>query len=248
MITKSDWQAANRQLMTDDRRRVGEPPTAEEMLAYTRGELSAEEEARVQQRLACHPELVRTLTETFPIEGAEPGDPDYMADEEFAAHWASLQKRMSSPAGGGPVLQFWRSTAAIAAVLAVAFAAMFWQTNRKAVEPRIVWEQQVLFPDGRRGPENATLFAPQGESVLLVIPLIGQREYQRYRFEIIDVASHRVIWSSGALAPRDDQTFAILVPRRFLKPGLYQVAAYGLTGAAEEPLATYSLRVAAGRS
>jgi hypothetical protein len=217
------------------------------MLAYTRGELSPEEEARVRERLAGHPDLVRTMTEPFPAEGANPGDPDYLPDAELATHFASMQKRMhvAKPAERGRVLQFWRYAAAIAAGIAVVLGALLWQTSANLVQPRVVGEQQVLFPDGRRGPssEPATLTA-QGESVLLITPLIGESDYDRYRIEIVDASSDRPIWSSDALRPEDD-SFAILVPRRFLKPGIYRVVVFGITGTREERLATYSLRAPA---
>jgi len=235
MITKSEWQSVSHQL------KAGDPPTAEEMLAYSRGELSAEEEARVRERLVSHPDLVRTMTEPFPSEGAEPGDPDFMSDEEFATHWASLRNPIPRR---GRVLHFWHYSTAIAATLAIVLTTLLWQANSRVAQPRVVWEQQVLFPDGRRGPQNepATLTA-QGESVLLVIPLIGQSHFDRYRLEILNVASNRSIWTSDALRPGADEAFAILVPRRFLGPGTYQIVVHGVSGTREERLATYSLRV-----
>src|SRR6185436_7330472 len=118
MITKSEWRMADRQLMADDRQRLDDPPTAEEMLAYTRGELSPDDEAHVRERLVRHPDLVRTLTEEFPADGAEPGDPDYLSDEEFATHWNAMQQRLR-PRSGGKVVQFWRTFSAIAAALAL---------------------------------------------------------------------------------------------------------------------------------
>jgi len=243
MITKSNWQAVNRQLMENDRRRVGDPPTAEEVLAYTRGELSAEEETRVRERLVCHPDLLRALTEPFPTEGARPGDPDYVSDEEFAAHWPALSKRTPPANKEGRVLQFWRFTAAMAASIAVVLGMSLWQTNRKAGQPLIVAEPQLLLPDGQRGPgPEAAPLSAQGESVLLAIPLIGQREYQRYRIEIVG-ERERVVWKSSALAAPEDETFMLMVSRGFLDPGKYQVVVFGVTGEVEEPLSTYSLRV-----
>ncbi len=252
MITKTEWQTVTRQLMADDRRRLGEPPTAEEMLAYTRGELTPEQEARVRERLVCHPDLVRTLTEPFPAAGAEPGDPDFLPDEEFASHWTAMQTRMRGerPAEGARVLQFWsvqfwRTSAALAAMLAVVFGTLLWQARSRVSEPR-VWEQQVLLPDGRRGPgTDATTLTAQGESVLLVIQLMGARDFDRYRFELVNVDSRRSLWSSAALEPPDGNAVAILVPRRLLKPGTYQIVAYGVAGVSEERLASYSLRVPA---
>src|SRR5260370_31105605 len=91
-VEKSDWQAASRELMAEARARLGPPPTAEEMLAYTRGELSEKEEARVRELLVCYPELARSLPEPFPSEGALPGDSDFLTDAEVANHWASVQR------------------------------------------------------------------------------------------------------------------------------------------------------------
>ncbi|HEX2121291.1 MAG TPA: hypothetical protein VHL59_06585, partial [Thermoanaerobaculia bacterium] len=164
MITKTEWQTVTRQLMADDRRRFDEPPTAEEMLAYTRGELTPEQEARVRERLVCHPDLVRTLTAPFPAEGAEPGEPDFLPDEELAQHWTAMQTRMrgARPVEGARVLQFWRISAALAAMLALVFGALLWQARLRVSEPRVVWEEQMLFPDdGRRGggTDAATLTA-----------------------------------------------------------------------------------------
>jgi hypothetical protein len=248
MITKSDWRAVNQQLMADDRRRLGEPPTTEEMLAYTRGELTAEEEARVRERLVCHPDLVRTLTEPFPTEGAEAGDADYLPDEEFASHWSEMQTRMGRgrPAEGARVLPFWRFSAALAAMLAVVFGALLWQARSKVPEPQVVLDQQVLFPDGRRGGNaDAGRLTAQGDPVLLVIPLIGQRGHERYRLELVNADSGRSIWQSAALRPREDDAFAIVMPRRLLEPGTYQIIVHGSTTTGEERLASYSLRVPA---
>ena len=246
MITKSDWQAVARQL----REEAGAPPTAEEVLAFTRGELSPAEEASVRERLVCHPDLMRTLTAPFPAEGAKRGDPDYMTDAEYEFHWASLRRKMQRSAppaiasGPGRALHIWRFAAAIAAAIAVVLGASLWQANLKLAEPRIVSEQQVIFPDGRRGGnQQAAVLSERGDSVLLVIPLIEQTEYQRYRLELVDTASRNSIWKSQPLAQRDDETFTLLVSRRSLKPGTYEVVVSGLTGETEEKIATYSVRV-----
>jgi hypothetical protein len=234
MIAKSDWQTANEQLMAEERRRAGDPPTAEEMLAYTRGELSSEEEARVRERLLGYPDLVRTLTEPFP-EPAQPGDPDFLSDIEFARRFRE---------GSGRV-DLWRYATAIAASVAVVFGLLLWQAGVRRLEPRVVGEQQVLFPDGRRGTGiDAVALAAGGDSVLLIARLIGQRDFDRYRIAIVDANSGGQLWASDAPPPEGD-SFVLLVPRRFLKPGLYRLVIYGVIGKSEERLATYSLRVPA---
>src|SRR5436309_4648463 len=125
MTTKSEFAAANRDLTAETCASVGEPPSAEEVLAYTRGELAPDDEARIRERLIAHPDLVRTLTTPFP-EGAEPGHPDYLSDHEFARHWKALQKRRQRSNRG---LQFWRSFSVIAATVAIALGAMLWRAE-----------------------------------------------------------------------------------------------------------------------
>jgi hypothetical protein len=230
--------------MAGDRQRRIEPPTAEEMLAFTRGELTAEEAARIRERLIAHPELVRTLTAPFP-EPAEPGHPDYLSDDEFAERWAALQKRRQRPEGGR-VLQFWRAFGAIAAALAVVFGTMLWRERMELRKPRAVWEQLDLYPDGRRGPggESNQLTAG-GDSVLLLPELGTDPSIDSYRAEIVDAAVDppRMVWKSDALHRSDNGSLVILVRRDFFKPGKYQLRVYGITGARQEPLSTYTIRV-----
>lgn len=252
MITKSDWQAVHHQLMADERRKIGDPPTAEEMLAYTRGELPAEAEARVRERLVLHPDLVRTLTEPFPTEGAEPGDPDYLPDEEFTKHWAAMQQRLGreKPAAAeGRVLQFWRVSTAIAAALAVLFGALLWQTVSKLSEPRVIGEHQVLLPEATRGPgvARATPLTPHGDHVGLVLTSLDGRGFDRLRVEMLRGGDGRSVWRSGSLpwTAETNERFTVVVPRRFLEPGTYRIVVYGLAGGSEEHLASYSVGVPA---
>ncbi len=142
----------------------------------------------------------------------------------------------------------------MAAALVLAFGGLLWQmrsTSRLAKElgePRVASEEQLLLPDGRRGSGDgmATLSA-EGDSYLLVIPLIGGAQFAHDRLQIVDLDTNpqRTLWSSPPLQPRANDTFAILVPRAFLRPGRYQVVLFGVDGAREERLAGYSLRVPA---
>lgn len=245
MITKSDWQAAGRQLMAEDRRNL-EPPTSEEMLAYTRGELSPEAEARVRERLVCHPDLLRTLTEPFPTEGAEPGHADYVADDEYARHWNAMRKRMGR--GGefqanGRVLQFWRTVSAIAAALALVAGIGWWRTVLTVVQPRLVGDAQTLLPDGRRGPStDVPVMEIQGDSITLMPSLIGPLDFAQYRLELVRVATNRTVWRSGVVRPREQGAFEILIPKRLIKPGEYRIVIHGVATRGEQQVATYSVR------
>jgi hypothetical protein len=243
MITKSELSAANQSLMAEDRLSNGEPPTAEEVLAFTRGDLTPDAEARIRQRLIAYPELVRTLAVPFP-EGAEPDHPDYLSDHEFARHWKELQKRRQRPDDG---LQFWRAFGAIAAALAVVFGTLLWRAQTELKKPQAVWEQQELYSDGRRGAEGEPpKLTADGESYLLVPMLGADVTADKLRAEIVDVANpSRTVWS-GASVRRTTSTgsFVILVPRDSLKPGTYRLLVYSITGERQEP-SSFTFRVAA---
>src|SRR5947209_8840546 len=170
MTTKSEFAAANRELTAETCASVGEPPTAEEVLAYTRGELAPEDEARIRERLIAYPDLVRTLTTPFP-EGAEPEHPDYLSDHEFARHWKALQKRRQRSDRGGKFLPVFAAAAATAAIV---LGAMLWRAETELKMPEAVWEQQELYPDGRRGLEGGPqTLSVSGDSYLLMPLLMG---------------------------------------------------------------------------
>jgi hypothetical protein len=249
MITKSELQNAHRDVLENERRRLGEPPTAEELLAYSRGELSHEEEERIAELLACYPELARTLTEPFPAEDAKPGEPGYVSDVELERRWATLQDRMhgaraTAPAqSGARVLQFWRFTSGLAAALAVAFGALLWQARSDLGRPRVASAQEMLMPDRTRGGEpDAPSVTARGESYVLGLPVMTQQQFAHYRLEVAD-ASGRSLWKSDPLLPPADGNLVMFMPRRFLKPGQYQVILYGLANPSEQRLETYSVRV-----
>ncbi|HEV7919222.1 MAG TPA: hypothetical protein VGR02_00380 [Thermoanaerobaculia bacterium] len=250
MITKSDWDTIQHELLdVDQQHPLGDPPTVEEMLAYTRGELSPEDEERVRRLLVLHPELAHALTAPLPEEDAAPGEDGHLPPEELTRRWTEL--RRSIHGDGGSVVQFWRrASLAIAAALVLAIGGLLgqarWSAHRLQAElarPRAASEYVVLMPDGQRGrPHRPVRLAPNADSTMLVAPLVGSESMDGYRLRIRN-ESGAVIWTSEPLHLRDDDTFAILVPRAFLKSGKHQVVLYGIDGTREEQLATYSLTV-----
>ena len=60
------------------------------------------------------------------------------------------------------------------------------------------------------------------------------RNLDRYRLEITNRATARVIWDAKNVQPRDDEgekSFVLVVPRRFFRPGEYDIVVYGGTSA-----------------
>ena len=252
MNTKSDWQTVNRELMEERRRELGPPPSVEELLAYTRGELSQEEEERVRELLVCYPELARGLTEPFPEEDAQPGEPGYVSDEEMARRWTALQSRVAERRRGGRLFHFSRLSAAIAATVVVLFGAALWRAQTHADRPRIVGAQeelaltpQLLEPEGRRGiGSTAETVESVGKPVLLQVPLIDQYEIDRYRIRIVDSARPELhLWQSDPVQIGAGNAFRILIPGDYLQPGRYHILVYDADGENAPPLRRYAIRV-----
>lgn len=235
MSTKPDWRTVNEPLMTHDRKRNDEPPTTEEILAYANGKLSPDDEERMRERLMNYPDLLRALAVPFPTEPAQPGDADYVSDEEWPEHWAALQKRMN----GGRVVEFRRHAwTALAAVIAIVFAGLYWQAERKLGQPRIPAEEVVqLNVESRRGPGEIP--APvhiAGDSVILSVPVA--EAHAKYRMVILDEDGTREKWRSDLL-----DAARIEVPKSFLAPGIYRIHVYGVDGARETMLVDTAVQI-----
>ena len=239
MITKSELQAVHGQMLTERRQRLGAPPTNEELFAYMRGELAPEDQARVRELLIAYPELARAMAEPFP----EDGD---LSEAELDAHWEALQKRSHGNVVEMRFRRWQRASLALAAALAIAVVSVVLLSVRlrqQSLEPRVMSDAHMLFPDGQRGPEKeaATAITPAGDYQLTVSIINPPPAFTTFRLELTD--GSRTLWSSPALARPADDTFRIDMRRAFLAPGKYQVVVYGVNDARQERLASYSLRI-----
>jgi len=255
-MNRSDWDAVRDAMIADDQASLGEPPSVDELLAYERGQLSKEDAERVQQLLVAYPELARAYATPFPSDDTHPGDADYLAgdviDRQLIAFRADNRSVAANVAGGGTngrVLQFWlrasASIAAIAATVAIVFGAILWHTRTELLRPHVLPEAAILTPDGRRGiaEQPQATITPTGDSLLLVVSLIGPTDYETYRLELVSGESHQRVWSSEPLRATSSNSFNVEVPSRALTAGTYQMIAYGLRGNAQEQVATYTIDV-----
>lgn len=234
MIRKSDWQAVQDEMIAEDRRTLGAPPTVEEMLAYASGELAPEEEARVRALLVAYPELARALTVPFPAEGGEG-----VSQQDVSRRWKSFQTQIRPEEKRGKVLQFWRTSFALAATLALVFGGLLWRESRD--EPRVLGDAQLLAGAQRGGASPPVTLDAGDAPAVLIVPLYGAGSFERYRLELVDT-KERVLWRSGLLKRSDDDAFRIEVS---LDAGDYRVVLYGVDATREQRLDTYSLRVPA---
>jgi hypothetical protein len=239
MINQTDWQSVRESLIADDRAKLGEPPTADELLAYERGELSSDDAARVQQLLVAYPELARAYATPFPSDDDDGDLPAEVIDRQWNAF-----RGANKDESGARVLQFWRGLAAIAATVAIALGALLWQTRMAQLTPRVLPELPVLTPDGGRGVGHPdSTITPSGDRVLLVLSLMDATDYETYRLELIRNDSHERIWSSDPLPAPKNNSFNVEIPSRALRNGTYQMIGYGLRGNAREQIATYTIEV-----
>ncbi len=252
MIRKSDWQTVHEVLTAEDRRRLGVPPTAEELEAYSRGDLRPEEEARVRALLVAYPELALEMVAEFP--SAEAADADDLSAAEVSRRWNDFRQTVQPepPSEVPNVRPFRYLPAAFAAALALVFAGLYWRAENNArqfsaalTKPRILATQQ-LTPDGRRGGgDAATTITVEPDGALVVVPLISQPHFKDYRIEVLDRDTNQSLWSSMGAQRQEDDSFLLVLPRELLSRSTrLQVAVYGVDGTREEKLATYSIQVA----
>jgi hypothetical protein len=248
MTTKAKWQAMHDELLAGERRRLGPPPTDDEILDYERGELSAEQTERVRALLVAYPELAQAISAPFPTDDAQPGDPGYLSEADVSRHWAEFQRRNRR----GRVLPFRKlATAAFAAaaMVAVIFGAMLWQARAERGRPvdEVVWEQRDLLPGGRRGGgEEFVPLTSRAEKVAITLQMMPQPQFAGYRLELLDVsgAEPRLVYDTTAVTVTDDMTVLVIVRPKSLKAGgKYQFVVYGVDGGRDEKLDTYSFRI-----
>jgi hypothetical protein len=259
MTNKSEWQEANRRLNEDGRRKLGDPPTAEEMLAYSRGELSDGEAERIRELLVAYPELARMYAAAVP-EAPRPGDPDAVSEQVILAGWSALQPRLGSGSAavsgrerdlraaqrGRFVFRQYVPTT-IAAAVALVFFGLYVQAEsraryheREARRPIVLGGAQELEPGGMRGP-GPTLLRLNNDGYLLKLRLFRQVRHPHYRIELRD-ADGTVIWANNSAQPDEDDAFQIAFRPEFLRAGRrYELHVLGVDGENATPVETYDV-------
>jgi hypothetical protein len=236
MTSRNDLKVVRDEIVSADRRRLGDPPSVDEVLSYSRGELSAAAEARVRELLACYPELADALTIPF----GEPGES--LPDEVIAHQWKSFREQLPTPRPR----RVWQAATAMAAALALTFGALLWNALQELREPRAIAAEHVLdtSPErGGRGGAETILLADAGD-VVLTAPLHDHPEFPRYRVDVLEIAgaSRRQRWSTTTTA-RDPHVLRVLIPGGSLEPGEYELVVNGLSGERPHELVRYGIRV-----
>jgi hypothetical protein len=171
MITKHDWDSALDRWIDGERERLGGPPSPEEVIAFTRGELPQRESARVRALLVYYPELTPLLDDAIP-----PRAP------ELAWRDARL------------------GAIAAAFIIAVLGVLLVLQVRHDR-EPFAYTSRHTLDLRNSRGGTEWHIYAlPANEDQYLLDVLLPEDlPYRAYRVDLTDVRQSKVVWTTADL-------------------------------------------------
>ena len=240
MVNRSDWETAYRDVIERGRERVGDPPTPEQLVAWSRGELPESEAERIRELLAYYPDLAEALAED---DEAVEDEAPILTREQLTMDWELLLQQRMSPSVSPQIAAATRATAAsrmwIIGALAPAllFAALFVQSRftirdlrQQLAQPRKNVERVVLLENVTRGGTSTVPVSLQESTEHVVLALtvtdVVQARAFRVRLRALDAAPERLVWESSVSRDRDG-TFSIVIPRSFLTSRTYAVELYG---------------------
>lgn len=237
MTTKTDWEVAMEQYMAAEGEKLGGPPSAEEVIAYTRGELPEEEAERIRTLLVYYPGLAPVLAEQEPelVHGI-------LTPEELAHDRAAIAARLVSPFTQRRRLTSTHYLALAASVLLVITAVLGVQVRRLQRElnqPHAVARYALHAKGDLRSPHAPPRnVVPAGQrNAVLALPLDEGSAFPRYRVDLLQ--GDATLWSDADLRSHGD-SLELSMP---LPAGDYRLELYGMDGSQAQPLASYDLRV-----
>jgi hypothetical protein len=186
MVNRGEWEAAYRDVLERGRERAGDPPTPEELVAWSRGKLPENEAERIRELLAYYPDLAQALAEG---DAAADDEPPILTREHLATDWELLQERMSPTvrphvaAAASSTMSSDRRIWLIAALIPTFLFAGLWVQSRltirtlqqQLVQPRTNLERVVLLENMTRGGSAATPVKLQDSTgyVLLTLTVVN---------------------------------------------------------------------------
>jgi hypothetical protein len=260
-MNEKEWGDAYRRAIELGRVRVGEPPTPEEMMAYARGDLPAEQQNRIRELLVYYPDLADALLEEAESRLARPPQ---LSEHQLAQDWRALQNRMKTAdgqAGSAPAeripaeanIQAWRWGTAAAVLVCLFLGGLYFRALRQISDlhdelrsPRVDVESISLYERNSRGSADSAShqlrLRPTTRFVSLNLTLAAETSATQFRVELVDrdAPNPRTVWASP-IYRGSDGSFTLEIPRSFLTSTRYRVQLFA--GNDQEPIAWYSLRV-----
>lgn len=233
------------------RRDLDAHPDPERLAVYHAGDLSPEEEDRIQDHLALCPECAALLLD---LDGL--ADPGFGAGADLSgkeAVWQSLKKETAPQARVAPLRRpsssRWLQALAASLLIATLGLSLWVASLRRTVAelsaPQANAPVLDLYSGTARGegsPAPSLTVPPDVRFFTLILNPAGQRRYERYRVEIVRVGGEAV-WSGQEIEPSPFGSFSLTLPRRAIGPGDYRVRLFGRSGGTEELIEEYAFRV-----
>jgi hypothetical protein len=239
-------------------------PDSDHLIAYTERQLDEPERLRLQRHLALCPECARAVLdlENFPDVDLH-GEASVLSDEEEAADWQALEKRLGvRPASSGtPVpsrpsprlrrLPLRRMELAAAALLIVTAGLVLWaarlhhrveELTRELSRPQSSVFVSDLMP-ARTLRSEEILSLPSGtRHLVLILNMDDLRSFSAYGVEILD-REGVVTWQDMGIRRDPAGSFSVSLPRPAIPSGPCHIRLSGLDGSRKIPLATYAFQV-----
>jgi len=251
------------------RRRAGEAPSPDEVLAFVEGRLEGAERERVADGIAAFPAAARLARDLARFPEVEPDrDPGRISEEDAAELWRRIEARLEgAPTGAepdasaarGPIpsrraaprslataprragIPWWIAVAA--ALLGVVVGVSGLRLALREL-PQPNPEIRTLTPRGEgttRGAASERPSAP-GDSgrLVLILEFAGHVEPGPYGLVLRDHAGHEV-WATGDLRREADGSFTLSIPGGFLGSGVFTLELLRPGSPSSPPLAVYDL-------
>ncbi len=253
-----DWRATLEEILAERRRRFGEPPAEEDLIALRAGELADDDRRRLLEHAAVDPEVARELFAVLRFPEADDDSPE--ADESgVGRRWRALRDRLETegdlPAEEAPLPPVplprrpaWLPLAAM--FLLGVTATLLVDRARRPSGPGAAGEARVnlpiveLLPVGDaaavRGAERVTVAADAGGLVLtLAVPGLPPAPGRGpYSLEL--TRGDGTTAAVAGLAPGVGGVFVLALPRQAWSDGLHQLRLIDVDG---QPVARFELEV-----
>jgi hypothetical protein len=232
-----DLTASIRELAATLERDLRDHPAPEELQDFLAGDLPADQRERIEEHLALCRDCARVAVELAEIPETDLGKRGELVTEaEIEAQWKRFQAAVA-PARRRP-----RAIEALAAVLLLALLGLAaWALIREMTQPQTDVAIVDLFPADKRGPEDVVFVSlpPWAGRIALTLNPAKDLVYPEYRVEIRGPGGRR-IWSTRKIQPDEKGTFVVVVPRRLLPEGVYQIH---LSGPGGGPVEDFDLEI-----
>jgi len=211
-----------------------EHPSVEILTAYHANELSAEEDARIQEHLASCRSCAEIVLD-FDSFLAEPAGEPEVASFEVAAESRRLRERIKSESEPAASRANWRHWApAVAAVLTLVVVGFYFV----AQPDWLGGDRPVTTLDAAGALRSGERFDAVPLSHDLVLRNPSGTSFEEYRVEFKILSTGRVVEVSGLREDRPREV-RVRVPRRKLEPGRHEINLLGIRGDQEYLVGTY---------